>query len=88
MATLTKLENKLAEVLGLAMAAQDAAQQVRGMLGSEHEPAAAAATADLAFADRGVRERTETPAPFGGVPPRGELLETAWRREARISRAL
>jgi hypothetical protein len=36
MATLTKLESKLAEVLGLAMAAQDAAQQVRGMLGSEH----------------------------------------------------
>ncbi len=40
MATLTKLESKLAEVLGLAMAAQDAAQQVRGMLGSEHEPLA------------------------------------------------
>ena len=37
MATLTKLESKLAEVLGLAMAAQDAVQQVRGMLGSEHE---------------------------------------------------
>ena len=37
MATLTKLESKLAEVLGLAMAAQDAVQQVRGMLGSEHD---------------------------------------------------
>ena len=37
MATLTKLESKLAEVLGLAMAAQDAVQEVRGMLGSEHE---------------------------------------------------
>ena len=37
MATLTKLESKLAEVLGLAMAAQDAVQQVHGMLGSEHE---------------------------------------------------
>jgi hypothetical protein len=36
-ATLTKLESKLAEVLGLAMAAQDAAREVRGMLGSEHE---------------------------------------------------
>ncbi len=36
MATLTNLESKLAEVLGLAMAAQDAAQQVRGMLGPEH----------------------------------------------------
>ena len=36
MAALTKLESKLAEVLGLAMAAQDAAQQVRGMLGPEH----------------------------------------------------
>jgi hypothetical protein len=35
-ATLTKLESKLAEVLGLAMAAQDAVQQVRGMLGAEH----------------------------------------------------
>jgi hypothetical protein len=40
MATLTKLESKLAEVLGLAMAAQDAAQQVRGMLGPAHEPLA------------------------------------------------
>ena len=37
MATLTKLESKLAEVLGLAMAAQDAAREVRGMLGSEHK---------------------------------------------------
>ena len=37
MATLTKLESKLAEVLGLAMAAHDAAREVRGMLGSEHE---------------------------------------------------
>ena len=36
-ATLTKLESKLAEVLGLAMAARNAAQEVRGMLGSEHE---------------------------------------------------
>ena len=36
MAALTNLESKLAEVLGLAMAAQDAAQQVRGMLGPEH----------------------------------------------------
>jgi hypothetical protein len=40
-ATLTKLESKLAEVLGLAMAAQDAVKQVRGMLGSEHEALAA-----------------------------------------------
>ena len=39
-ATLTKLESKLAEVLGLAMAAQDAAREVRGMLGSEHKPLA------------------------------------------------
>jgi hypothetical protein len=37
MATLTKLESKLAEVLGLAMAAQEAAREVRGMLGPEHE---------------------------------------------------
>jgi len=36
-ATLTKLESKLAEVLGLAMAAQDAAREVRGMLGPEHK---------------------------------------------------
>jgi hypothetical protein len=40
MATLTKLEAKLAEVLGLAMAAQDSVRQVRGMLGREHEPLA------------------------------------------------
>jgi hypothetical protein len=38
--TLTKLESKLAEVTGLAMAAQDAAREVRGMLGSEHAPLA------------------------------------------------
>jgi hypothetical protein len=37
MATLTKLESKLAEVLGLAMAAQDATRQVRGMLGADHD---------------------------------------------------
>jgi hypothetical protein len=37
MATLTKLESKLAEVIGLAMAAQDAVRDVRGMLGGEHE---------------------------------------------------
>jgi hypothetical protein len=37
MANLTKLESKLAEVLGLAMAAQDSVRQVRGMLDSEHE---------------------------------------------------
>jgi hypothetical protein len=36
-ASLTKLESKLAEVLGLAMAAQDSVQQVRGMLGGEHK---------------------------------------------------
>ena len=36
MTALTNLESKLAEVLGLAMAAQHAAQQVRGMLGPEH----------------------------------------------------
>jgi hypothetical protein len=40
MAALTKLESKLAEVTGLAMAAQDAVQQVRGMLGPEHAPLA------------------------------------------------
>ena len=40
MATLTTLESKLAEVLGLAMAAQDATGQVRGMLGPEHKPLA------------------------------------------------
>jgi hypothetical protein len=37
MATLTNLESKLAEVLGLAMAAQDATRQVRGMLGADHK---------------------------------------------------
>jgi hypothetical protein len=39
-ATLTKLESKLAEVLGLAMAAQDSVREVRGMLNGEHEPLA------------------------------------------------
>jgi hypothetical protein len=36
MAELTTLESKLAEVLGLAMAAQDTTREVRGMLGQEH----------------------------------------------------
>ena len=40
MATLNNLESKLAEVLGLAMAAQDLTQAIRGMLDSEHEPLA------------------------------------------------
>jgi hypothetical protein len=40
MATLSTPESRLAEVLGLAMAAQDAAQQVRGMLGPEQGPLA------------------------------------------------
>ena len=44
MATLTKLESKVAEVLGLAMAAQDAGRTVRGMLGKEHEALAARLT--------------------------------------------
>ena len=37
MATLTKLESKIAEVTGLAMAAQDTVSEVRGMLGDEHD---------------------------------------------------
>jgi hypothetical protein len=40
MATLTNLESKLAEVLGLAMAAQDLTQAVRKMLDSEQKPLA------------------------------------------------
>jgi hypothetical protein len=40
MATLTVLESKIAEVLGLAMAAQDTTRAVRGMLGSDHTPLA------------------------------------------------
>jgi hypothetical protein len=66
MATLTKLESKLAEVLGLAMAAQDAAQQVRGMLGSEQ----AALDKRLAQAREESREAqgrcTEVAAAFKG----------------------
>ena len=38
MATLTNLESKLAEVLGLAMAAQESVRHVRGMLDGEHAP--------------------------------------------------
>jgi hypothetical protein len=37
MASLTNLEIKLAEVLGLAMGAEDAVREVRGMLGPEHD---------------------------------------------------
>jgi hypothetical protein len=37
MASLTKLEAKIAEVTGLAMAAQDVTRLVRGLLGPEHE---------------------------------------------------
>jgi hypothetical protein len=41
MATLTKLESKLAEVLGLAMAAQAATRTVAGMLDTDQKPLAA-----------------------------------------------
>ena len=60
MATLTKLETKLAEVLGLAMAAQDAAREVRGMLGSEHDALARKLTqagADAALTALPVQQR-------------------------------
>ena len=66
MAALTKLESKLAEVLGLAMAAQDAAREVRGMLGSEHK----ALDAKLAQARADARETqkrcTELASSFKG----------------------
>jgi hypothetical protein len=52
MAALTKLEAKLAEVLGLAMAAQDSVREVRGMLGPEH----AALSKKLAQAREEARE--------------------------------
>jgi hypothetical protein len=55
MATLTKLESKLAEVTGLAMAAQDTVREVRGMLGSEYE----ALDAKLAQAGEEAREAQE-----------------------------
>jgi hypothetical protein len=42
MAELTNLESKLAEVLGLAMAAKDATDHVAGMLGDENESLRAA----------------------------------------------
>jgi hypothetical protein len=65
-ATLTKLESKLAEVLGLAMAAQDAAREVRGMLRSEH----AALDTKLAQARADARETqkrcTELASSFKG----------------------
>ena len=66
MATLTKLESKLAEVLGLAMAAQDAVREVRGMLGPEHE--ALASKLDQARKDaRETQERcTALAAAFKG----------------------
>jgi hypothetical protein len=66
MATLTKLESKLAEVLGLAMAAQDAAREVRGMLGSEH--AALAKKLEQARDDSKETQRrcTELAATFNG----------------------
>ena len=59
MATLTTLESKLAEVLGLAMAAQDAAREVRGMLGSEHAPLAKRLTTAAEEARETKREATE-----------------------------
>ena len=55
MATLTNLESKLAEVLGLAMAAQDAVQQVHGML----DPAHAALAKKLEQAKEDARETQE-----------------------------
>jgi hypothetical protein len=40
MATLTNIESKLAEVLGLALAAQDLTQEIQKMLDSEYAPLA------------------------------------------------
>jgi hypothetical protein len=80
MATLTKLESKLAEVLGLAMAAQDAVQQVRGMLGSEHE----ALNKRLAQARADARE-TQTRCTDVAASFRGK--KTAILQQARETKA-
>jgi hypothetical protein len=66
MATLTKLEAKIAEVTGLAMAAQDVTRLVRGTLGPEHE-ALAKKLAQARDEARETQKRcTEVAASFNG----------------------
>ncbi len=66
MATLTKLESKLAEVIGLAMAAQDAVREVRGMLGGEHEALAKKLAQSQEEAQETRRRGTAVAATFKG----------------------
>ncbi len=66
MASLTKLESKLAEVLGLAMAAQDAVRQVRGMVGSEHKALAKKLTKALEEAKETQKRCTSLASSFKG----------------------
>jgi hypothetical protein len=80
MATLTKLESKLAEVLGLAMAAQDAVREVRGMLGGEH----AALDAKLRQA---LEESRETQKRCTAVASSFKGKKTAIVEQARETRA-
>jgi hypothetical protein len=66
MATLTKLESKVAEVLGLAMASQDAVREVRGMLGSEHKALAKKLTQAREEASETQKRCTALAASFKG----------------------
>jgi hypothetical protein len=65
-AALTKLESKLAEVLGLAMAAQDSVREVRGMLGSEHKALAKKLTRALDEAKETQKRCTAVASSFKG----------------------
>jgi hypothetical protein len=76
MADLTKLESKLGEVLGLAMAAQGATQKVKGLLGDDQE-----ALADLL--DRMHEEASETEERCTALAGEFEGKKTAILEQAR-----
>ena len=76
MAELTKLESKLGEVLGLAMAAQGATQKVKGMLGDDQQ-----ALADVL--DRMHEEASETEERCTALAGEFEGKKTAILEQAR-----
>jgi hypothetical protein len=76
MADLTKLESKLGEVLGLAMAAQGATQKVKGLLDDDQE-----ALADLL--DRMHEEASETEERCTALAGEFEGKKTAILEQAR-----
>jgi hypothetical protein len=78
MTTLTKLESKIAEVLGLAMASQEAVDTVSDMLDDEH--ALAATLQQMRIEARETQKRVTEVAgtPTGRPPSSSATSKTSW----------